>query len=309
MPIQKKMKMNHREVTVCIDSQKCTGCGRCITVCPSGTITLANGIAQVTGESSLNCGHCMAICPESAITVDGIEPQSICFETFELDHKYLAPGVSGIQELARIIASRRSCRKYLSKPVDVSLLKDLIKLGKLAPSGSNCQNWTFTVLSSRQEVVQCAKMVGAIYEKINIMAEKRFLRTLLKLVGKPELDNYYVNYYPKVKNAINEMRINGRDLLFHGATAAIIVGSQGESSFPKEDALLATQNILLAAHAMGLGTCLIGFAVKAFERDETVQVRLGIPEKEKLHAVIGLGYPNEKYRTITGRKKSETRFR
>ena len=308
MPIQKKLKMNHREVTVSIDSQKCTGCGSCVTVCSSGTISLINGIAQVTGESSLNCGHCMAICPESAITVGAIEPQSICFDTFELDHKYLAPGVSGIQELARIIASRRSCRKYLSKPVEVSLLKDLIKLGKLAPSGSNCQNWTFTVLSSRQEVVQCAKMVGEIYEKINIMAEKRFLRTLLKLVGKPELDNYYVNYYPKVKNAINEMKINGRDLLFHGATAAIIVGSQGESSSPKEDALLATQNILLAAHAMGLGTCLIGFAVKAFERDETAQVRLGIPEQEKIHAVIGLGYPNEKYRTITGRKKSETRY-
>ena len=33
------------------------------------------------------------------------------------------------------------------------------------------------------------------------------------------------------------------------------------ASSPKEDALLASQNILLAAHAMGLGTCLIGFAV------------------------------------------------
>ena len=73
-------------------------------------------------------------------------------------------------------------------------------------------------------------MIGQVYEKINKLAEKWFLRTVLKLVGKPELDNYYENYYPKIKNAIHEMKVNGKDLLFHGATAAIIVGSQGESS-------------------------------------------------------------------------------
>lgn len=145
-------------------------------------------------------------------------------------------------------------------------------------------------------------------KKINKLAEKWFLRTVLKLVGKPELDNYYENYYPKIKNAIHEMKVNGKDLLFHGATAVIIVGSQGESSSPKEDALLATQNILLAAHAMGLGTCLIGFAVKAFERDRAMQGGLAIPESEKIHAVIALGYPQEQYRTITGRKKSKIRF-
>ena len=49
-----------------------------------------------------------------------------------------------------------------------------------------------------------------------------------------------------------EWEQNGRDLLFHGATAVIVVASKPGGSNPKEDALLATQNILLAAHSMGL---------------------------------------------------------
>ncbi len=52
----------------------------------------------------------------------------------------------------------------------------------------------------------------------------------------------------------------GKDLLFHGAPAAIIVASKEEASCPSEDSLLATQNILLGAHSLGLGTCLVGFA-------------------------------------------------
>jgi nitroreductase len=74
-----------------------------------------------------------------------------------------------------------------------------------------------------------------------------------------------------------------------------------------EDALLATQNILLAAHAMGLGTCLIGFAVAAMERDPAIARFLGIPANEDVHAVIALGHPDETYLRIAGRKPFEMR--
>ena len=49
-----------------------------------------------------------------------------------------------------------------------------------------------------------------------------------------------------------------KDQLFHGSTAAILTGSNPGVSCPAEDAPLATQNILLAAHSIGLGSCLIG---------------------------------------------------
>jgi nitroreductase len=70
-----------------------------------------------------------------------------------------------------------------------------------------------------------------------------------------------------------------------------------------EDAMLATQNILLAAHSLGLGTCLIGYAVKVIQHDPAIQRYLKIPDEEKVFAVIALGYPDETYQTLTGRKK------
>jgi nitroreductase len=104
------------------------------------------------------------------------------------------------------------------------------------------------------------------------------------------------------------MENNDKDLIFHGATACIIIGSAPDASCPADDALLATQNILLCCHAMGIGTCLIGFAVKALERDRTIQKKLGIPEEETIYSVIALGYPDEQYRRITGRKKAIERY-
>lgn len=69
--------------------------------------------------------------------------------------------------------------------------------------------------------------------------------------------------------------------------------SLGNGSTLKEDVLLATQNILLAAHSMGLGTCLIGFAVIPMIQDIRIQRLRGKPDNEKVHAVIALGHPDE----------------
>jgi len=59
--------------------------------------------------------------------------------------------------------------------------------------------------------------------------------------------------------------------------AAVIVVGSNRGSCPAEDALLATQNILLGAHALGLGTCLIGFAVSAMQKDVRIKDLLKIP--------------------------------
>ena len=299
---------------VFIDPARCSGCGTCIRVCPSDILSLENNTAHAAPDTNaarcLQCGHCMAACPESAITIPALDTTLQNFSTFALDPAWLAPG-NGLptQDLARLICSTRSCRHYRQTPVEKEKLTDLIKLAVFAPSGTSSQAWTFTCLSSRPEVLALGQSIKAFFERLNKKAENVLLRKSLALFGAKSLEHYYTNYYESVKTAMAQMETENRDRLFHGAPVVILIGSSPGATCPKEDALLAAGNILLAAHTMGLGTCLIGFAVAAMGEDRSIQKNLGIPESETIHAAVALGYPDESYQRITGRKQPPIRFR
>lgn len=297
-----------RTVTTVIDTGRCIGCGLCVKVCPSGTISMQGEKAVVSGDRSMSCGHCAAVCSADAIRVNAIDKESSRFATFTADDTWLPHGEYDTAQLVRLMASRRSCRNYTDRPVNRVLLDDLVKIGVTAPSGTNSQLWTFTVLPTRKAVLNLGDRVAAFFKKLNRMSEKRYLRYFLKLIGKPELDEYFCEYHNSVAEALTEWDNSGIDKLFHGATAAIVIGSKPEASCPREDALLATQNILLAAHSLGLGTCIIGFAVEAMKQDITVKRFLGIPDDEQVYSVIALGYPDEKYQRTAGRKKYTQRY-
>jgi nitroreductase/Pyruvate/2-oxoacid:ferredoxin oxidoreductase delta subunit len=300
--------MIDRQVTTVIDLQKCTGCGLCVKVCPSETISMQADKARVTGDRSLQCGHCVAVCPADAVRVDGIDKHSLSFNSFDLQNDWLPHGAFDTARLVQLMASRRSCRNYSDQAVERSILEDLVKIATTAPSGTNCQNWTFTVFPDRITVNEFGQRIGSFFKKINSLAEKKVVRKALKLIGKPALDNYYREYYQSVKDGLREWELLGRDRLFHGAPAVIVVATKPGGSCPKEDALLATQNMLLAAHSMGLGTCLVGFAVEAIKNDSAIQQFLRIPAEETVCSVIAIGYPEEKYERLTGRKKFLMRY-
>jgi len=297
-----------RTVTTVIDQELCTGCGLCVEVCPSETITLKNEKAFVSGDESLNCGHCEAVCPSGAISVRGIDRSLLKFKTFQIKEEWLSHGKPDTGNLVNLMQSRRSCRNFSNKPVDRNILEDLVKIGITAPSGSNCQQWTFTILPDRSAVDELCKKTAMFYKILNRISEQVWLRSAMKLCGKPELESYYQNYYQKIEDGLKNWEDGNIDPLFHGAQAAIVVGSQKDASCPAEDALLATQNILLGAHSIGLGTCLIGFVIEAMKRKKSIIRSIGIPDNEKPYAVIAVGYPAEKYKKITGRKKVVIRY-
>ena len=262
---------------------------------------------KVSGDTCMQCGHCVAACPENAVSLKAVD-ESLHFTTFQENLEWLPFGETAPADLVRLMRSRRSCRNYKEKAIEEDILEDLVRIGATAPSGTNSQAWTFIVLSGRDQVTALGSQVAAFYRDLNKKAEKPFYRLASRLFLNDILGRYYHRYYHSVASALQEWEQEGKDLLFHGAPAALLVGADKKASCPIEDALLATQNILLGAHTMGLGTCLIGFAVEAIKRDRRLREFLSLPEGESIYSVIATGYPEEEYVRVAGRRRVSPRF-
>ncbi|MBN2799734.1 MAG: nitroreductase family protein [Deltaproteobacteria bacterium] len=287
-----------------IDAARCIGCGLCIQVCPADTLSFEGGVAVVSGEQSLACGHCAAVCPVDAVTViQGQLPD----ENLGDYHVSNAQAPS-TPSLLHLLGARRSTRFYRSDPVPLPLLHDLVHAGILAPSGTNSQRWTFTLVPEREDVEALGGEIARWFQRLNRLAESKIARLGSRVFtpGDP-LGRYWRDHYPAVTLALRQYQEEGRDRLFHGATALIVVGSAPGGSTPVEDAMLATQNILLTAETLGLGSCLIGFAVEALSREASLRTFLDIPAEEQVHAVIALGYPAIRYHHPTGRREPAVR--
>ncbi|MBI4859527.1 MAG: nitroreductase family protein [Candidatus Riflebacteria bacterium] len=176
-----------------------------------------------------------------------------------------------------------------------------------APSGTNSQQWTFTIVPTRRDVVALAEKVGGFYRRLNELARKRWLRALLGWVGRPQLERYYRDHHTSVQEAVHAWENDGRDMLFWGAPSVILIGSLPGASCGVEDANLAAQNVLLGAHAMGYGTCLIGFTVEAMRRDDSIGAFLGLASGERIHSVIAIGRPAVTFRRVVGRRSLDPR--
>ncbi len=284
-----------------VESALCVGCGQCLKVCPNSCFMLEHGISQVAHMQCMACGHCLAACPAGAITVEGID-LDLGLQTFVERSGVMAPGTGDLAGLVQVMRSRRSVRNYKEQSVALDILQDLVKIGTTAPSGTNCQLWTFAILDRRADVVALGNGVAHFFQKLNRKARNPVWRGLARVFAGDRLGRYYRQHYKTVQRGLAAWFDRGEDHLFHGAPAVILVGGSTKASCPAEDALLATGQILLAAQQMGLGTCLIGFVVEALKHDHVLRRGVGLSEDEEIYAVIALGYADEEYQQPAPRK-------
>lgn len=287
--------------TTTVDHELCIGCGLCVAECPRDTLELIDGKAVATGEHSMGCDHCFAVCPEGAIDVGFVDGAVTSLRTLSVDDAWLPHGEFPAEELVRLMRSRRSCRQFEPTPVPLDVLHDLVRIGMSAPSGTNSQRWTFTIVPDRATLETLGDGVLGFFRRLNQMVQKRTARLASRFMKGDPLNTYRDTYYERIRDGIREYDEVGTDLLFRGAPAAIIVGSERGASTPVEDALLASQNIQLAAHAMGYGTCMIGFAVAAMSKKPRIKQIVGIPDGERVHAVIVVGEPAHRFERVTRR--------
>ncbi|MCX6095656.1 MAG: nitroreductase family protein [Candidatus Bipolaricaulota bacterium] len=151
-------------------------------------------------------------------------------------------------ELWEAIKGRRSVRRFAERPVERERLERLVEAAVWAPSGGNAQTWRFVVLTTRNSV-------------------RRLKAVSPGLLGDPPA-------LVAVCQDLAEVRRRG--------------GTLGETFLAPVDAAMAAQNLLLAAHAEGLGTCVIA----SFHRGGVARL-LGLEAAVEPILLVSVGWAAE----------------
>ncbi len=289
-----------------IDRERCTLCGRCCAICPKQILEIRDKKVELVKEDCILCSHCYAVCRFGAIDFPG-KLRDLSFSGFDYTPRMIEPGGFKPGALVNLLRSRRSVRCYKQRPVPRRLLADLLECAVAAPSGSNYQNWEFIVLPDRERVYALGQEIKSFFEGVNRLARNPLVRWLSLPFYGMRLVNYYRNHYANVERGLEEAR-KGVDKLFYGAPALIIIHGSAEGSMPHLDAQYAAYNITLCAHAMGLGTCFIGYASESISGAKTLKSYLGIPPDHSVHAVLTVGYPDVRFFTHALRKPYKARW-
>lgn len=156
------------------------------------------------------------------------------------------------------IMSRRSIRVYKDTPVEREKLQRIAECGVNAPNAMNAQNWNVRIIDSKEYI----DGVTEIYKAANPEAVQRD---------------------PNFKN------------MFRNAPAVIAVAAP-QGGYSSIDCGLLGENIMLAAHSLGLGTCCLGGPVRFLSSNADAKPyldRLKLDDGYELLYLIAVGYPDE----------------
>jgi nitroreductase len=165
------------------------------------------------------------------------------------------------------IYGRRATRAFTAAPISREDIGKAIAAAVQAPSAMNAQPWAFAVVTGRAALKRCADSAKA------------------HLLATMEPGTPLAKYRDMLADAAFD--------IFYGAPALVVVCAKPEGLHAAEDCCLAAQNLMLAAHASGIGTCWVGFARPWLELEETKK-EIGIPAAYAPVAPIILGHPGER---------------
>ncbi|AZR73016.1 NADH dehydrogenase [Anoxybacter fermentans] len=152
------------------------------------------------------------------------------------------------KDLIDAIQRRRSVRKFKPDPIPDPTIGRILDCGRMAPSAGNIEPWFFYVVKNND-----------IKHKLAQCSESWIENAPVLIVVVADYDQVMKRY-----------------------------GERGRDLYVLQDTAAATQNMLLAAHGYGIGSCWVG----DFD-DQKVKQILQIPEEQKPVAIIPLGYPVE----------------
>jgi nitroreductase len=181
--------------------------------------------------------------------------------------------MSGEMTVLDGISSLRSVRKFKPDPVPEDKIRIILESASKAASGSNTQPWEFVVVRDAT---------------VKARLKEPMLRTWLeRLAGTPGMS-------PRMRDVYDE----ATEMLRNTEKVPVIIyccvelNRVGRSEEVRYASIYpAVQNLMLAAHALGLGTCLTVHGSTSTRGEPEVKKILGIPEHVKIACLVYLGYP------------------
>ena len=182
------------------------------------------------------------------------------------------------------IRGRKSIRAYLPTPVPREAIARILDASRWTPSGTNRQNWRVTVATGQPLQRLVARMDERVREtqpglfdpetarpevKRRVLALRAGLNEVAEALDKPLWEFVVAGSYR-----------------FFDAPVVLAVSHRGGSA---ANVAPFVTTLLIAAHDQGLGTVWLGYPLGAAD---LIQEELGIPEDERLSAIVALGYPD-----------------
>lgn len=164
-----------------------------------------------------------------------------------------------------LVKKRRSCRKYLSRPIVRETLQRCLEAARLAPSACNSQPWHF------------------------IVVQDKFLKDELSRVAFSGVHS--MNSFAK-EAPVLVVVVRNKSLY-----SAQLGGQLRGTQYNLIDLGIACQHLILQAQEEGLGSCWIGW----FD-ERAVKKILKVPRDKKVDIIISLGYSGEKLQEVKTRK-------
>jgi len=281
-----------------VNSEECSKCKKCIEVCPCNIIEInadeeVHFIAERT-SICIKCGQCMAVCSTKAIEVDGL--------SYEHDFMDLPDHNVDFTSYLNFLANRRSVRNFKDKPIAGELIHQILESVAYAPYGAEPEKINITVINNRERIEATLPYIAEFLDNIVKWIENPIASRMIRRRRGPETFNTLKNHlYPMAK--LGNYKLEFGDRITRDAPAIIIFHADKGAEAHTDNSIIYATYTMLAAHALGLGACMIGIVPNAINKDPEVREMFGIPAQHEAIMSVIIGYPKYTYQRTIIRKK------
>ena len=234
------------------------------------------------------------ITPSAQVDHSEPVPANDCVKVPTQPRRTPEPGAD-FNEVEDVILARRSVRAYRNKQVPEHIIHRLLEAGRFAPCAGNNQSWKFVVVRDPNtidgmtaHVQKWARRLAGIFDPT--VPGAKVGKRLANFNGKLFSRLAPGPMHPTGLAGLAEVA-KGNLGVWHGApTVILLLADTRGPGKPFLDVGIAGQNMCLAAHSMGLGTCWVSFAM-FLEQSREYKKLFGIDYPNRLATSLAVGFP------------------